>query len=97
MAVIAGAVSSASPIASRQRVDAAQAAEQRHDGAAVLGDGEHRRLGPLVLQHRRQRADHDAGGAKRDDRHVVGEQLAQGRRRNPSKRQSAPVTRPPSP
>ncbi|MFO1056779.1 MAG: hypothetical protein U1E53_07395 [Dongiaceae bacterium] len=56
------------------------AAEQRHRGAAVLGDGDHRRLAPLVGQQRRQRADQDAGGAQPDDRLAGGEQRAQMRR-----------------
>ena len=50
-----------------ERVGAAMAAEQRHDARPVLGDGENRRLGALVLDHGGQRADQDAGGADADD------------------------------
>ena len=51
-----------------QAVGAAMAAEQRHGDAAVLGDRDHRRLGALVGQQRRQQPDHDARGAQREDR-----------------------------
>ena len=43
------------------------AAEQRHHGRAVLGDGQHGWLGALVGQQRRHGADQDAGGADADD------------------------------
>ncbi len=51
-------------------------AEQRHDGRAVLGDRDHRRLGALVGQQGRDGADQDAGGADADDGHARQEQLA---------------------
>ena len=54
-------------------------AEQRHDGAAVLGDDHHRRLAALVLDQRRQHPDHDPARAERNDRTPGGEQLPQPR------------------
>ncbi len=54
--------------AAGQPVGAPVAAQQRHDRAAVLGDGQHRRLAGLVADQRRQRADQDPGGADADDR-----------------------------
>ncbi len=53
------------------------AAEQRHGDAAILRHRHHRRLGPLVGEERRQRADQDAGGAQAHDRLAFGEQPAQ--------------------
>ena len=53
------------------------AAEQRHGGAAVFGDGDHRRLGALVGEAGRQGADDNAGGADAYDGHALGEQAAQ--------------------
>ena len=44
------------------------AAQQRHDGAAVLGHRKHRRLGLLVAQQRCQRADQNARRANPDNR-----------------------------
>ena len=54
--------------AARQHVDARQSAEQRDHGAAVFRDGQHRRLRPLVAQHRGDAADDDARRAQGDDR-----------------------------
>jgi hypothetical protein len=45
----------------RHDIHPAQAAEQRHHGAAVLGHGQHRRFFALFQQQRRQGADHDTG------------------------------------
>ena len=62
-------------------VGAVMAAEQRHRDAAVLGDGDDRRLAALVGEQRRDGADQDAGGADADDRRAGGEQRAQVRDR----------------
>ena len=51
------------------------AAEKRHDGAAVLGHGNDRRLGPFVAESGRQNADESARRADPDDRRAAGEQL----------------------
>jgi hypothetical protein len=60
-----------------QCVCAMVAAQQRHDGTAVLGDRHHWRLGPLVGEMRCRRPDQDAGGADADDRCSVREQPAE--------------------
>ena len=52
------------------------AAEKRHDGAAVLGHGNDRRLGPFIAEMRRQYADESARRADADDRRTPGEQQA---------------------
>ena len=61
----------------RHPVHAAQSADERHDRAAVLGDREHGRLRALVGETRRDRADHDARRAERDDRRAACVQVAQ--------------------
>ncbi|KGW79234.1 hypothetical protein Y046_3854 [Burkholderia pseudomallei MSHR2990] len=61
----------------RERVGAREAAQQRHDRAAVLGDGEHGRLRALVGEARRDAANRDAGREQRDDRRAARIQLAQ--------------------
>ena len=60
-----------------QFVRASVSAEQRHHGAAILGKRDHRRLGRLVRERQRQRADKDAGRAHPDDRGVGREQFPQ--------------------
>ena len=56
----------------------AEPAEQRHHGAAVFGDGQHRRFGALLLEQRGKGTDDDAGSAQGDDRGAVAVELAQG-------------------
>ena len=51
-----------------QNVGARMPAQQRHHGAAVLGHGNHRRLGDLVGQQRGQGADQNARGEDADHR-----------------------------
>jgi len=51
-----------------QTVGAPMAAEQRRNGASVLGDGNHRRLAPLVGQQGGQTANRDAGSHDCDNR-----------------------------
>ena len=53
------------------------AAQQRDDGAAVLGQRQDRRFGTLVRQDGAEGADQDAGGADADDRRSGLEQRAQ--------------------
>ncbi|HXT20015.1 MAG TPA: hypothetical protein VN923_04615 [Thermoanaerobaculia bacterium] len=53
------------------------AAEQRHHMRAVRREGQHRRLGVLVAESRREQADEDAGSADAEDRAAVGEQSRQ--------------------
>jgi hypothetical protein len=60
-----------------ETIGAAVTAQQRHRDAAVLGDHDHRRLAALVGQHGRQHADHDPGGAQREDRRAGPVQRAQ--------------------
>src|SRR5690606_37707373 len=55
-------------------VGAVMAAEQRHDGTAIMGDGEHGRLGMLVAERRGKQADEDAGSADADDRPAFGKE-----------------------
>ncbi len=62
-------------------VRAVMAAEQRHDGGTGLGDGDDRRLRPLVGEERSQCPDQDPGGADADDRRAGGEQGAKMARR----------------
>jgi hypothetical protein len=45
-----------------QFVGTPMTAQEGHDGAAVIGEGDDRRLGPLVVQQGRDGADQDAGG-----------------------------------
>ncbi|MNL03646.1 hypothetical protein D3C87_1241870 [compost metagenome] len=63
----------------RHHVHAAQPTEQRHHRATVFGHSQHRWLGALFEQQRRQCADHDPGRAQRDDRCVLLIQFSQGR------------------
>ena len=49
-------------------------AEERHDGRAILGDGDDRGLGGLVAENRPHGPDQDAAGAQADDRAAGGEQ-----------------------
>ena len=51
--------------------------QQRHGGAAVLRQGQNRRLPRLVRQQRRQGADQNAGGTEADDGPTLGEKLPQ--------------------
>ena len=60
---------------SGQVVRPVMAAQQRHGGAAVLGQGQHRRLPRLVRQQRRQGADQHPGGTDADDGPALGEEL----------------------
>ena len=57
-----------------KRIGAAMAAQQRHDRRAILGNGDDRRLGALVGDERRHRADQYPGGAQADDRRAGGEE-----------------------
>src|SRR5690606_38019287 len=57
-----------------QTVRAVVAAEEGHDLCAVLRDGNHRGLGLLVAEGRREQADEDACRANADDRAAVGEE-----------------------
>ena len=50
------------------------AAEKRHDGAAVFGHGNDRRLGPLIAKRGRQHADESARRADPDNRRAAREQ-----------------------
>ena len=52
-------------------------AQERHGESAVRRHGDHRRLGVLVAEERRQGADEDAAGAHADDGHAGREQAAQ--------------------
>ena len=52
----------------REIVGAAVAAEERNRDAAILGDGDDRRLAPLIGEHGRQCTDQHAGRAHADDR-----------------------------
>jgi len=61
----------------REIVGTVMAAQQRHDGRPVLGDGDHRRIDLLALQRGAQRADQDAGRTDADDRPAFGEELGQ--------------------
>ncbi len=49
-------------------------AEQRHDGGAVLSDGEHRWFRVFVGENRREEADHSAGGHHGNNRSAGGKQ-----------------------
>ena len=61
----------------RHDVHAAEATKQRHHGAAVFGDGENRRLGALLQQQRRQRANDNPGRTQGNDRRVLLIQVTQ--------------------
>ena len=58
-------------------VGAAMTAEQRHRHRTILGNGNHRRLDPLVSQQRRHGTQQNAGGADPDDRCAGSKQAAQ--------------------
>ena len=53
------------------------AAEQGHDGGAVMAECDDRRFGTFVGEQRRERADEDAGGHDADDAMPCGIELAQ--------------------
>ena len=61
----------------RHAVDPAQAAKQRHHGAAIFGHGQHRRFAVFLAEHGGQAANHDAGGAQHDQRRAGAVERAQ--------------------
>ena len=63
----------------RHVIHPAQATEQRHHRTAVFGHGQYGGLFAFFQQQRRQGADHDTGGAQRDQRRALLIELAQGR------------------
>ena len=64
----------------RQAVGAPVAAQQRHDGTAVGGNGDDRGFLALVGQERRKGADQDSGGADSNDGAGPAEQVTHMRR-----------------